>query len=74
MRIVPLTGGNHHANSGGWQVALGRADGDVLLGTPLPDWQVAHALARQVCTATELPLDELTRRMFSKVGQFQPRI
>ena len=56
--------------SGGWQVALGRSDGDVLLGKPLADWQTARELARLVCEQTELPLDELTQRMFSRVGQY----
>jgi len=70
VRIVPLTGGNHHVQSGGWQVALGRSDGDVLLGKPLADWQTARELARLVCEQTELPLDELTQRMFSRVGQY----
>ena len=73
MRVVPLTGGNHHIQTSGWQVALGRADGDLLLGKPLADWQTARELARLVCERTELPLDELTERMFSRVGQFQKR-
>jgi hypothetical protein len=74
VRIVPLTGGDHHIRSqaGGWQVALARSEGDVLLGKPLADWQTARELARLVCERTELPLDELTQRMFSRVGQFTP--
>jgi hypothetical protein len=70
VRIVPLMGGNHHVQTSGWQVALARSDGDVLLGKPLADWQVARELARRVCEETHLPLDELTERMFSRVGQF----
>jgi hypothetical protein len=70
VRIVPLTGGNHHATTAGWQVALARSDGDVLLGKPLRDWRAARDLARQVCAATNLPLDEMSERMFSRVGQF----
>jgi hypothetical protein len=70
VRIVPLTAGNHHVQSSGWQVALARSDGDLLLGKPLPDWQSARELARQVCEQTQLPLDELTERMFSRVGQY----
>jgi hypothetical protein len=74
VRIVPLTGGNHHANSrgGGWQVALGHSGGDALLGKPLADWRSARELARQICARTELPLDELTEKMFSRVGQYSP--
>jgi len=70
VRIVPLSGGNHHTPGAGWQVALARADGDVLLGKPLPEWQAARELARQVCELTKLPLDELTERLFSRVGQY----
>jgi hypothetical protein len=73
VRVVPLTGGDHHARSrGGWQVALALADGDVLLGKPLSDWQAARDLARQVCQITELPLDELTEKLFSRVGRYTP--
>jgi len=73
VRIVPLTGGNHHMQArGAWQVALQRPDGDVLIGSSLADWQQARTLAQQVCDAANLPLDELTARMFSRVGQFGP--
>lgn len=74
VRIVPLTGGNHHPQSGGsvWQVALAHANGDMLLGKPMTDWRVARELARQVCARAELPLDELTEKMFSRVGQYAP--
>ena len=74
VRIVPLTGGNQHtdARAGGWQVALAHAGGDVLLGKPMADWRPARELARLVCARTELPLDELTERMFSRVGQYSP--
>ena len=69
VRIVPLTGGNHHMqrSRGSWQVCLQRADGDVLVGKPLADWQPAYELAQSVCTASGLSLDELTERMFSGV-------
>ncbi|MCA1644603.1 MAG: hypothetical protein LC797_03740, partial [Chloroflexi bacterium] len=75
VRIVPLTGGNHHASSGDgqcgrWQVAIAHAGGDVLLGQPLADWRPARELANLVCARAELPLDELTQKMFSRVGQY----
>jgi hypothetical protein len=38
----------------------------------MQDWRPARDLARQVCEAAELPLHELTERMFSRVGQFEP--
>ncbi len=74
VRIVPLTGGNHHTQGGGsgWQVAIAHAGGDALLGKPLADWRIARELARQVCARAELPLDELTEKMFSRVGQYSP--
>ena len=69
VRVVPLTGGDHHAGPGaGWQVTLARAEGDVLLGKPLADWRAARELARLLCEKTALPLDELTQRLFSRVG------
>lgn len=70
VRIVPLTGWQHHAtaSSGRWQVALQRPDGDVLVGEALADWRAARELAQRVCDAAGLPLDELTRAMFSRVG------
>jgi hypothetical protein len=73
VRIVPLTGGDHHGDSrGGWQVALSRAEGDLLIGKPLADWRAARQLAQLVCETSELPLDELTAKMFSRVGQYTP--
>jgi hypothetical protein len=73
VRIVPLTGGNQHAHiRSGWQVALARPDGDVLLGKPLADWPSARDLAQLVCDQAALPLDELTQKMFSRVGQYSP--
>jgi hypothetical protein len=73
VRIVPLTGGDHHMQGrGGWQVALQRTDGDVLVGSPVDDWRLARALAQQVCDAANLRLDELTAKMFSRVGDFGP--
>jgi len=73
VRVVPLTGGDHHPRSGaGWQVTLARAHGDVLLGKPMSDWQAARDLAQRVCQTAELPLDELTEKLFSRVGQYTP--
>src|SRR5438132_368924 len=73
VRIVPLTGGNQHAHlRSGWQVALARPDGDVLVGKPMSDWRLARDLAQLVCEQAELPLDELTQKMFSRVGQYSP--
>jgi hypothetical protein len=73
VRVVPLTGGNHHRDTrGGWQVTLARPEGDVLVGKPLADWRSAHKLAQLVCATAELPLDELTEKMFSRVGQYTP--
>jgi hypothetical protein len=71
---VPLTGGNHHAGQrgGGWQVTLSRSEGDVLVGSAMTDWRAARDLAQQLCDKTELPLDELTERMFSRVGRYTP--
>jgi hypothetical protein len=68
VRVVPLSRGSHHVHASGWQVTLARGDGDVLLGPPLASWQSARTLAQQVCGATRLPLDELTERLFSRVG------
>jgi hypothetical protein len=70
VRIVPLSGGNPHAPGGGYQVAIACVDGDAPVGKPTPDWRAAHALARQLCDAAELELDEMTARLFSRVGTF----
>jgi hypothetical protein len=73
VRIVALSGGQQHsALRSGWQVALAYADGDLAVGQPMADWRPARELARRVCEVAELPLDELTERMFSRVGQFTP--
>ena len=73
IRVVPLTGGQPHAQTGaGWQVTLAHPAGDVLVGKPMLDWRAARALAQQLCETTDLPLDELTEKMFSRVGQFTP--
>jgi hypothetical protein len=69
VRVVPLSRGSHHAAASGWQVTLSRPEGDVLLGTPLADWQSAHALAQRVCEQTRLPMDQLTQQLFSRVRQ-----
>ena len=72
VRIVPMMGSNPHpgAPAGSWQVTLAQADGDALVGKAQVDWRVAEALARLVCERTQLPLDEMTERMFSRVGTF----
>ncbi len=72
VRVVPLTGVQSHvvAQTRGWQVALSRPEGDVLVGVPMADWRAAWDLARLLCERTELPLDETTEKMFSRVGQF----
>jgi hypothetical protein len=70
VRLVPLSSGNHHTTPSGWQVALSRAEGDVLLGKPLADWRDARALVTLVCEKAELPLDDLTERLFSRVGRY----
>ena len=74
VRIVPLSSGNSHvvAHTRGWQVALARADGDVLVGSASADWRTARELAQRVCERTQLPLDELTEKLFSRVGQYSP--
>ena len=73
VRVVPLTGGQVHGQTGGWQVALSRSEGDMLVGAPMADWRSARELARVLCERTELPLDDTTQKMFSRVGQFSPR-
>src|SRR5262249_57393049 len=70
VRVVPLTGGNHHqGQQAGWQVTLSSPAGDVLVHKPQRDWRSARELARLLCEASQLPLDELTERMFSHVGR-----
>jgi hypothetical protein len=71
VRVVPLRAGQSHTDlRSGWQVALAHTDGDALVGKPLADWRSAQDLARTICDTTELPLDELTEKMFSRVGQY----
>ena len=72
VRVVPAKGFDRHvvAQGGGWQVTLARAEGDVLVGAPQADWRPAWDLARLICDRASLPMDELTERMFSRVGQF----
>ncbi|MDQ3810198.1 MAG: hypothetical protein M3336_07900, partial [Chloroflexota bacterium] len=62
----------HASGAGGYQVALTLATGDVPLAAAMADWRAARELADQVCQVADLPLDELTQRMFSRVGQFGP--
>ena len=71
VRVVPLTRGTHHASASGWQVALSQPDGDALVGQPLAGWQAARDLAQKVCGATRLPMDEMTEKLFSRVGQMK---
>lgn len=71
VRVVPLTRGTHHSTASGWQVALSRPDGDVLVGQPLADWQSARELAHRICSASRLPMDEITEKLFSRVGRIQ---
>jgi hypothetical protein len=74
VRVVPLHAGQNHTDlRSGWQVALAYQDGDALVGTPMADWRSAHDLAKTICATTELPLDELTEKMFSRVGQYTPK-
>jgi hypothetical protein len=61
------------AAGGGWRVAMARAEGDVLVGPPMADWRRAREVARVLCAKTKLPMDELTQRMFSRVGQLAPK-
>jgi hypothetical protein len=68
VRVVPLSGGSHHVRASGWQVALSRVDGDMLVGPPHPSWQQARDVAYAVSQETSLPMDELTERLFSRVG------
>ena len=68
VRVVPLSRGSHHVSASGWQVALARGDGDILLGKPLSSWQRARDLARTVSEKAGLPMDELTERLFSRIG------
>ncbi len=68
VRIVPLTGGNPHTPGGGYQVAIACADGDAPVGSPSQDWRPARDLGQQLCTIGELQFDELTERLFSRVG------
>jgi hypothetical protein len=49
-------------------VAIRTRNGDVLFGKASQDWRPAHALAQQLCEVAGLPLDELTKGLFSKVG------
>lgn len=74
VRIVPPSAGNHQPRTyaGGWQVTLSEAAGDTLVGKPTADWRAAQELARLVCEKTELPLDDLTQRLFSRVGSYTP--
>jgi hypothetical protein len=73
VRIVPLTGGQQHVQrSGRWQVSLHRDDGDLLVGEPFADWRPARELADLICARAGLPLDELSARLFSRVGTYSP--
>jgi hypothetical protein len=43
----------------------------VLVGQTLRDWQNARELADCMCKATQLPMDELTEKLFSQVGRLK---
>jgi hypothetical protein len=75
VRVVPLGVGQHGGSSAspGWQVAIRKDDGDVPIGQPFGAWQHARDLAQHLCSATNLSLDEMTERMFSRVGSFTPK-
>jgi hypothetical protein len=74
VRVIPNARGEvHGAPAAGWQVALDHGDGDAPIGPLLRDWQPARELAQKLCEVTELPLHELTERMFSQVGRFSTR-
>jgi hypothetical protein len=74
VRVVPLRAGQNNTDlRSGWQVALAHSDGDALVGQPMADWRSAHELAKTICATTGLPFDELTEKMFSRVGQYTPK-
>jgi hypothetical protein len=70
VRVVPLSSGSHHGVGLGYQVAIVFASGDAAVGKPILDWRDARGLADEVCRVVELPLDELTQKLFSRVGSF----
>jgi hypothetical protein len=73
VRVVPASGrGATHGygGGGGWQVTLSHGEGDALIGPALSDWRPARELAQLLCETLDLPLDELTERMFSQVGRY----
>ena len=76
VRVIPLVAGPGHGAAslgGGWVVAVQRDDGEVPIGPALTDWRAARTLADRVCSAAGLPLDEASARLFSQVGQGNPR-
>ncbi len=76
IRLVPLGGGHYAPNAprgSGWQVAVHRDDGDILVGPPIPDAQAAIAFARRLAETAEIRLDELSERMFADTSPFAPR-
>jgi hypothetical protein len=75
IRVVPLGVGPGHGHSqagSGWQVAVHHDRGDVPIGRPLADWRAARDFAHRLCAASGLSVDELTERLFSRVGQVGP--
>ncbi len=71
VRVVPLAAGPAHGipqGGQGWQVAVSAFEGDVLMGPPLMDWRAARDFAQRLAETTELPLDEMTERLFSQTG------
>ncbi len=76
IRVVPLGAGHYTPNAPrgeGWQVAVHRDDGDILVGPPIADGQAALTFARRLGEFAELPLDELSERMFAESNRYVPR-
>ncbi len=76
VRIVPMGAGPGHGTphgGSGWQVAAHRDDGDVLIGPPIPDWRAALDFARRLSETADVPIDELSERLFRNVGQFSEK-
>jgi hypothetical protein len=64
--VVAIT--NHAVSSAAGRSRCPSAQGDAVLGQPMADWRAALAIGRQVCQQADLPFDELTERLFSRVG------
>ena len=53
-------------------LTLAHSAGDALLGKAITDWHSARDLAQLVQQRTGLPMDELTEKLFSRVGDYSP--